>query len=120
MKARDAGRGRIKTPSCFNPRAREGARQLGKLWAGNSLVSIHAPVKARGSSASFFANESSFNPRAREGAERRFRRLAHPKCFNPRAREGAVQSDGLVVVSDLVSIHAPVKARRFSLIAWRA
>ena len=34
--------------------------------------------------------------------------------FNPRAREGATQKDGEPSGPALVSIHAPVKARRLS------
>ena len=53
-----------------------------------------------------------FNPRAREGATIGFSRLKRPiKRFNPRAREGATPKAQLTNSHQVVSIHAPVRAR---------
>ena len=53
-----------------------------------------------------------FNPRAREGATSvPGGRSAWRASFNPRAREGATAQGGRRCSMNLVSIHAPVRAR---------
>src|SRR5271157_2806569 len=65
------------------------------MWGTASVVSIHAPVKAR--------------------QKARHRGVHHIGSFNPRAREGATSPTvRLDDAFELVSIHAPVKARRSS------
>ncbi len=79
-------------PICFNPRAREGATLL--------LLTVV-----------FFYR---FNPRAREGATAKTGAGKQGKQgFNPRAREGATVNHFSGRILQLVSIHAPVKARLY-------
>ena len=97
----------------FNPRAREGAtflriakhryslvsihapvrarQQKSKSPAMEQRVSIHAPVRARPNDIAASPEDYRFNPRAREGA-------TFFVCYNPGNQKG-------------VSIHAPVRAR---------
>ena len=75
----------------FNPRAREGAT------AGSTIA---------------IRSGSRFNPRAREGATSEPNLcIFDTDCFNPRAREGATVRITMVNGSNIVSIHAPVRAR---------
>ena len=76
-------------------------------------VSIHAPVRARLQLLkSRPEKHASFNPRAREGATCRTLHYRQFQSFNPRAREGATISFWRLDIIVIVSIHAPVRARR--------
>ena len=76
---------------CFNPRAREGATYVFKLYILQFVVSIHAPVKARHRVEAYL---NSINPVSIH-APVKARPHTGVKPFRPRR----------------VSIHAPVKAR---------
>ena len=55
-----------------------------------------------------------FNPRPREGATLAiFDPSARIRCFNPRPREGATIMKSIYHTNVGVSIHAPVKGRRY-------
>ena len=41
--------------------------------------------------------------------------LSHFSCFNPRTREGATPENEGGIPKGIVSIHAPVKVRLFSI-----
>ena len=80
-------------------------------------ISIHAPLRVRRcvSTATYFKT-SYFNPRTLAGATcmdvSGANRLAH---FNPRTLAGATFALVLKVALALISIHAPLRVRRFQI-----
>ena len=74
----------------FNPRSREGATSVSKVFAELKRVSIHAPVRERRTGRNTITYYASFNPRSREGAT--VVALVYSTLLqgvNPRSREGA-------------------------------
>ena len=77
------------TDQSFNPHAREGR---------DRTSARHRQLRA------------CFNPHAREGRDQGCSIEAHERsCFNPHAREGRDLDGDRVVITDVVSIHTPVK-----------
>ena len=77
------------------------------------MVSIHAPVRERRYAVTRESAHPSFNSRSREGATIQEPSLAKATSFNSRSREGATYTIGYGDYKDFVSIHAPVRERRF-------
>ena len=98
----------------FNPRPCEGATWINSLYPVAGAVSIHAPVKGRRWQRGQPLANARFNPRPCEGATARAGQICRRwRSFNPRPCEGATRVGWYAHQRYLVSIHAPVKGRRF-------
>ena len=92
----------------------KGRRNVVDIDEYGNIVSIHAPVKGRPTLSPWLVLRWCFNPRPREGATSQKFLLERIKlCFNPRPREGATRTDVGKGHIPYVSIHAPVKGRRW-------
>ena len=74
-------------------------------------ISIHAPVKgATARRSARVIMPYNFNPRSREGSDVIYDAIiVHHLNFNPRSREGSDLLVLVVIVTQTISIHAPVK-----------
>ena len=107
---------------CFNPRTREGATTASAVKQQKSVrFNPRTREGATRAPAACFVVRKSFNPRTREGATEFVPRFPkQSNGFNPRTREGATRAGQEPLPHIPVSIHAPVRVRRYFVFVKRA
>ena len=96
----------------FNPRSLTGATRLTTCSNAWLVISIHAPLRERPEKVNLFDQDMYFNPRSLTGATTAAdNQLWAFLYFNPRSLTGATHHSLLLILQNLISIHAPLRER---------